>query len=216
MDNNFSFEIKISKTKLPVPLINGIHLHSIYNPIKEAESFALQNENLLSQSKIFLLFGLGFAYHLDQIEFKLKGFYGEDYSIYIIEPNANIYQECLSRGFFKPSSKIKVFCRESIDYYFRDLDLLYFMVQKPAIIYHPASLSIYESFFKKFMVYKAPFDMDSISSFVENRDLREYFVKKYGPLEIDQILDSFVNKKITLGFRDHLLLSLGEISKQTS
>jgi hypothetical protein len=34
------YEIKTSRNGLTVPVVNGIHLHSIYNPIKEAEAFA--------------------------------------------------------------------------------------------------------------------------------------------------------------------------------
>ena len=53
MELNFSIEVKQSKTNLPVPVINGIHLHSIYNPEREAENFG---QNKLSELKKIIMF----------------------------------------------------------------------------------------------------------------------------------------------------------------
>ena len=64
---NYNLEIKFSKTGLPIPLVNGTHLHSNYNPEREAEGFVTQNDDIISKSSRVLLFGLGFGYHIHQL-----------------------------------------------------------------------------------------------------------------------------------------------------
>ena len=34
---NNPFQIKQSKNNLPIPIVNGVHLHSSYDPVKEAK-----------------------------------------------------------------------------------------------------------------------------------------------------------------------------------
>ena len=34
---NNPFQIKQSKNDLPIPIVNGVHLHSSYDPVKEAK-----------------------------------------------------------------------------------------------------------------------------------------------------------------------------------
>ena len=38
-----NYEIKTSRTEQKIPVVNGVHLHSIYNPFKEAEALIEQN-----------------------------------------------------------------------------------------------------------------------------------------------------------------------------
>ena len=53
-DNQNTIEIKESKTGLPIPVVNGVHLHSSYNPTKEAESFVEKfNIESISPNKDF-------------------------------------------------------------------------------------------------------------------------------------------------------------------
>ncbi|MEI8346869.1 MAG: hypothetical protein WCG27_05350, partial [Pseudomonadota bacterium] len=61
-----TFEIKYSKTNHPIPVINGVHLHSVYNPIKEAETFISKQEKILKEKNHILFLGLGFGHHIDQ------------------------------------------------------------------------------------------------------------------------------------------------------
>ncbi len=213
---NSNFEVKPSKTELPIPLVNGIHLHSIYNPVREAEGFISQNENILSRSRYILLFGLGFGYHLNQLEFRLRILYGEDYSIYVIEPNQDVYQECLERGLYNPNSRVRIFCKKSVDDYFKDEDLVSFMSKKPTVIPHPASFNLYESFFKAFMSYKAPTDIESIALFIEDIDLKNHLRKNYGANLVDEVFDIISKGKYPLKPWDHLLSAFKEIGAKNN
>ena len=70
--NKSKIEVKKSKVETPVPVVDGIHLHSIYNPAKEAETFiGKYNENLSKQNSVLVL-GLGFGYHVWQLESELR------------------------------------------------------------------------------------------------------------------------------------------------
>ena len=210
---DFPVEIVQSKTDHPVPVINGIYLHSKSNPIKEAEGFVLQNNESLSKSENVLLFGLGFAYHLNPLENKMKALYDQDYSIYVIEPRQDIYQECLNRNLFRPSPRTKVFCRNSLSDYFQDKILIDFMSKRPTVIAHPASLGLHESFFKRFMAYQSPANLAEIIKFVENNDLKNYLKKYPGSDTLDTIFERAHTPQCTLSPQDLLLLALKEISQ---
>ena len=56
LPNITSYEIKHSRTEQKVPIVNGVHLHSIYNPDKEAESLLnAQIENLKNKNEVLIL-----------------------------------------------------------------------------------------------------------------------------------------------------------------
>ncbi len=211
-DFNYDLEIKFSKTGLPIPLVNGTHLHSNYNPEREAEGFVTQNEGIISRSGRILLFGLGFGYHIHQLEFKLKMIYGETYSVYIIEPNQNVYQECLRKKLCSPNNRIKIFCKNLIQDYFQDVDLINFMSERPTVLPHPASFGLYKSFFKAFMGYKAPKDINSMIHFVESTHLKNYLETNHANSSIEEIYNNISKKEYLLKIPDHLFLALKGMS----
>ncbi len=49
-----SYEVKDSKTNLKIPVVNGVHLHSVYDPINEAKLFAEKNEKIIYSKKNML------------------------------------------------------------------------------------------------------------------------------------------------------------------
>ncbi len=209
---NYNIEVKFSKTGLPIPLVKGIHLHSNYNPEREAEGFVTQNEKYLSKSSNILLFGLGFGYHIHQLEFRLKIIYEGIYNIYIIEPNQNVYYECLERNLYSPGRNIKIFCKNSIQDYFEDIDLVHFMSKRPTVMSHPASFNLYNSFFKMFMQHKAPRNISSIINFIENTEFQKYLKNNYNSKLIDEMFDDISNKEYLLKTPDYLFLALREIA----
>ena len=48
-ESNRQCEFKVSRNGLTVPVVRGVHLHSIYNPMKEAEAFAQGYEDILEE-----------------------------------------------------------------------------------------------------------------------------------------------------------------------
>lgn len=210
-----TFEIKYSKTNLPVPVIDGIYLHSIHNPVKEAEGLISRYEKTLEESNHILLFGLGFAYHLHQIDFKLRTIYGESYQIFVIEPNSHIYKDCLERDLCPLREQIQIFSKETIEEYFLDKELIHFMSRSPAVISHPTSFTLHQSFFKKFMDYKANSEIPSVTNFIENKNLKNHLKGNYTPYTIEKTFDTILEQPNLVAW-DYLLLSFKEISADRS
>ena len=84
-------KIKLSKSGHKIPIINQIHLHSAYNPIKEAETIFKKNEEQIKSNANLLVLGLGFGYHVIEFARNLRSIYGEDFKIFVLEPGVEIY-----------------------------------------------------------------------------------------------------------------------------
>ncbi len=202
--NKSKIEIKKSKVETPVPVVDGIHLHSIYNPAKEAESFiAKYNQNLEKQNTVLVL-GLGFGYHIWQLESELRKHH-QTWNIYVIEPNVQMAEEFQK---FKPvdfSTHTKVISGENVSDYYDDINLVKFMASKPLVIPHAASFNLSEGFFKNFMSYQASTRLEDVASKIEDTNLAKYLSSLGEPDEdITKVLRS-LNLKKYLNTNDHFL-----------
>jgi hypothetical protein len=171
------FEIKYTKDQLPVPVIHGIHLHSIYQPRKEAESFIAQNQGILAEKNIILFLGLGLGYHITAASAALTKLYGEQgYTIGVIEPNPltleNYYRFCN-----QDNQNLRIFCAKDPDELYLRSDFVNFLALGPKIIPHPASFNLYQDYFKKFMAYKASDNLTAIEAVIHDQNLQAYFKK---------------------------------------
>lgn len=152
----YSFVTKISKSGKPVPVINGIHLHSAYNPAKEAASLISKYEYAITDVSKFLIFGLGFAYHINQLVEKIKNKQVDDYRVFVIEPNEKTTAEVSKQKLISDYKNISILSnKEAKELYDHD-ELIEFMLSSPTIIAHPASFNLYRDYFREFMTYKAP------------------------------------------------------------
>ena len=66
-ERNSTISLEVARNGSPVPTINGIYLHSIYDPEKEADAFVETYERQLTQKNHVLILGLGFGYHVEKI-----------------------------------------------------------------------------------------------------------------------------------------------------
>src|SRR5690606_15650196 len=133
------------------PVINGVHLHSIFNPIKEAEAFAQNHLETIKTKNNFLFLGLGFGYHIDEV-IKLAGNYHQEIGILIIEPNQKLISDYLDEiGADKQEAIVHY---SSLEDYFLDSNLIDFLMLKPAIIKHDPAYDINKDFFTKFLTHK--------------------------------------------------------------
>jgi len=65
--NSGRIEIKIARNGSPIPIVNKKALHSTYEPVAEAEKW-VESLNLQSDvNSVYVVAGLGFAYHLDAL-----------------------------------------------------------------------------------------------------------------------------------------------------
>ena len=169
------FEIKYTKDQLPIPVIHGIHLHSIYQPCKEAETFITQNQGILAEKNIVLFLGLGLGYHLTAASKALTQLYGEQgFTIGVVEPNPltleNYYRFCNH-----DNQNVRIFCAKDPDELYLRSDFVNFLALGPKIIPHPASFNLYQDYFKKFMAYKASDALKAIDEVIQDEGLKTYF-----------------------------------------
>ncbi len=197
-------EIKKSKVDTPVPVVEGIHLHSIYNPAKEAESLIGKYRDSLETQNNVLVLGLGFGYHVWQLESELRK-HQQSWQLFVIEPNTKMTAEFQK---FKPvefSSNTRVISGDDVADFYDDIALVKFMASKPLVIPHPSSFNLNESFFKEFMSFQASTRLDVVASKVEDNDLRKYLAS-LGDVndDISNVLQELTFKQ-NLNSNDHFL-----------
>jgi len=173
-----NYQIKTSKTNHKIPVINGIHLHSMYHPIREAESFVLNHLQLLKDKKNILVFGLGFVYHINQLVIELQKIHGDDYKIVVIEPNSEVANDCLSLNLLI-SDKVKIYHGLSHDRLYQDEELINFLLAQPGIIAHPASFNLYKSYFKNFLQYKAPLSTEKVLMVLRDEHIKKFISDRF-------------------------------------
>jgi hypothetical protein len=207
-----SYEIKISKNSLKIPVINGVHLHSMYNPAKEAQAIVSKFDQNLSNKNKVLVLGLGFAYHIYEIARKLQSYHDKDYHIVVIEPNEQVYKDCVANNLF-PNENITVYAGEDLNMTYGDINLVKFLIDKPTVISHPASFELYGNFFKSFLEYKAPRTISQITKYIDNRELKSYLYKA----NTTDTIEKFVQNNVLAGTQlnndfDHLMLAYSHLS----
>ncbi len=207
-----SYEIKTSRNNLKVPVVNNVHLHSVYNPAKEAQAIVSSYDEKLQSNKHVLVFGLGFAYHVYEICRKLESYHGNDYQVVIIEPNEEVYRDCVANHLF-PNKNIKVFSGEDLDVVYSDITLAKFLITKPVMISHPPSFNLYADFFKSFLNYEASLKIKDIGMNLTNRDLKSYLYTDLNSESLESFIqDNVLTKPRLTNNLDHLLLAYTHLS----
>lgn len=173
MYSNFIINIKETRNGDRVPVINDIHLHSAYKPISEAENFAEQKREVLKRNSNILIFGLGFGYHIRAIENILKTAH-KKYQIKVIEPIKSMKDAFFENGFAIDEDNIQIYQFDNISDYYDCEELVEFMVNKPAVISHPASFKLCTDFFSSFMQHKASKRTVDIEKLLTNQLLKNY------------------------------------------
>jgi hypothetical protein len=202
-----SYEIKSSRNNLKVPVVNDVHLHSMYNPAKEAQAIVSKHDSALQSKNHVLVLGLGFAYHVYEVCRKLESYHGNDYKVIVIEPNEQVYRDCVANHLF-PNKNIEVYSGENLQAIYSELNLVKFLIEKPLVISHPASFGLYQSFFKSFLEFDAEKDLGAITKFVTNRELKSYLYSDTESQDLDNFIHNNVLNKASFNNKlDHMLLA---------
>lgn len=196
-----SYQIKISATEHKIPVVNGVHLHSIQNPIKEAESLVAKYRKVISEKNNILVLGLGFYYHIDLIAKELESYYGNDYSIIVIEPSIQTLRHYESFAIHTPNN-ISILAGANIEALYRNPLLIKFLLKTPGLIAHPASLKVFYNYFTSFLTYTSSPILKHVNEFINAPDLRGYLIRMNQELELKSAIDLHVNNKST--FNDNL------------
>lgn len=209
-----SYEIKTSRTEQKVPVVNGVHLHSIYNPFKEAETLIESNIEALTNKNEVLILGLGFGYHVNHAIEKLTELHGNNFKIIVIEPNHQVHQDCLRLDLLNKKN-VLVYSGFTAQELYRDLDLIHFLLRKPTMIAHPASFNLYQMYFKTFLTFVAPTQLDEISKFTEVREVKNYLKTFDSNSTFDETFYTQLPKKEQFTSMDFLAMALVEMTKRS-
>jgi hypothetical protein len=205
-----SLEFKMSKNNCKVPVINGVHIHSIYNPQKESSTIINKYRETIEEKNVILLFGLGLGYHLDELKLKLEEIYQDNYKIMVIEPIKELVEEYEKLNLNKTSS-VEIINELDIVKLYKNKDFLSFLIQKPSLIYHPASFNLFRKYYEAVVTYKAPVDIGSTLDEIMDESLRENmgeYPQDISMSEISKWIESKNNRK--MNETDLLLLAFNE------
>lgn len=215
LPNISSFEIKTSRTQQKVPVVNGVHLHSIYNPFKEAESLISSNLETLKAKNEILILGLGFAYHVNHAIELMTEFHGKNFKIIVIEPSVEVHQECLDHNLLNKKN-VLVYSGFTAKELYSDLDLVHFLLRKPAIIAHPASFNLYQLYFKDFLTFEAPQKISEIINFTETTKIKNYLKNNFdSSATFNEAIYEELPQKEQFNSMDFLAMALVEMTKKS-
>lgn len=206
-----SYEIKVSKTGLKVPVVNGVHLHSIYNPMKEAESFIELNFKG-PEIKNYLFFGLGFGYHISALLKKLKE-HKVQARIVVIEPNPTVTYDCIELDLINQDD-IYLVVNQTPQQIYSNKDLTRFLLKKPQIVSHPSSFNLYSDYYRELLSYEASESKEDIISSLQSPTLQEYLKDQEGETYTD-IINSLKERRSFSSDLDLLALALDKITDKS-
>jgi len=214
INKNENFEIKKSKSDLPIPVVNGVHLHSAYDPVKEAKKMIRKDLDDFQKKKNVLIFGFGFGYHVREIVSFFKEKRIKKFKIVVIEKNKTLLEKAKSL-FPIESEKVKVFCQEDPSKIFLDKDFLDFLINKPVIFAHPPSFSLYDSYFEKILKYKSPNTLSDIIRSIEDIEFKSFLEKYSDQKDLSSLFQKIECKRTLIDENEFLMSAFFHLSKNS-
>ncbi|MGB0454369.1 MAG: hypothetical protein ACPGJV_11725 [Bacteriovoracaceae bacterium] len=156
--------VEHSKSNHKTIKVNGIYIHSRYNPVKEAKSFATASFD--ENASGYLVLGSGLGYHIDELQSLLEEAGQTHKRIFVIEPNADVFELADTYFDFTTSMKNRFYTDIEFDELFFNEEFVSFLAMKPKILIHPASYNANKAFFESFLTYKCK---NSYSEYSEYR-----------------------------------------------
>lgn len=209
-----NYEIRTSKTDLPVPVIDDVLLHSIYDPQREAENFINSNIQQFEDKRKFLVMGLGFGYHVAKMEELLKE-KKKPYRIYVIEPVKRVAKDFIAQKPVKFSESVTILTGENINEFFRNESLINFLLDSPGIIAHPASFNLHKEFFTNFLKYETGTDANTLLSGISNESIKQYLKDNCKTSWNEMVHDINLSPNFE-NAEDYLVLALSSLSGEAA
>ena len=209
-----SYEVKTSRTEQKVPVVNGVHLHSIYNPFKEAETLIESHLDSLKTKNEVLILGLGFAYHVNAIIEKLQEYHGNNFKVIVIEPNMQVYEDCCANDLLNKKN-VLVYPGFASNELYSDLEFVHFLLRKPAMVSHPPSFNHYQNYFKTILTFEAPKTIGGIFEFVETNEIRLYLKRFKAEETLEDVLFNQIPVKKSFDKDDFLAMALVEMTRKS-
>lgn len=204
---NKSVRVENSKTNKPVPIVDDIYLHSIFDPEKEAKAFANNNIEHIKVHQNFIVLGLGFAYHIREI-INLAKVYHSQFNIIVIEPNKELISTYRENG-NQSKEDFEIVTHENIEDYYFDSRLIKAMLNKPKIFRLDTAFNLDLNFYKSFLTYKVNKNLNHYKERLkpEVKDIFEPIIKS----SLEQSFNEIISKKSEFTKPEYFLLALKEI-----
>lgn len=145
--------ISEAKNKDLVPCINGVNLHSLHNPRREAEVFASNHLAHLSKSPFALILGLGFGYHIEEIA-KIMRLRHKNFKIAVVEAVPELAR--LVNSYRGQIEDADIYASRDVSSLWENTKFGKFLLEKPVVIIHPSSFAISKTYYENFLARRAP------------------------------------------------------------
>ena len=186
MDDSTQLRIVKSQSGHNNLIVNGVEMHSRFNPVQEAYEQATELSDKLKSSRRVLILGIGLGYHIQQIEFKMREFHSVP-EIVVIEPNEQV-AVCAQQSHIIPQKFVRVLYGQKIENYYRDSRFVQFLQNKPLIIPHKPTLDLEQDFFKRFLKYEASKKIKEVLPVLDQR-LQGFFTEVNHEITLYQFLE---------------------------
>lgn len=210
-----SYLLKEARSGDMVPMINGIHLHSCYDPFREADSFIEQQYHTLKSKKTILLLGLGLGYHLKKMVTTLEQLHNNQFTIRVIEPIEKLFDDAKKYNLLPQSENIIYHTNNSINRLYQNRDLLNFLADRSGIIIHPGSLALNRSFYEAFLAFRSDQLLSDARDYQLHPEIQSYFniFNHDHELTLDELSEQIRQTKCDHQI-DHLVLALQQFRKK--
>lgn len=162
-ERNSTISLEMARNGSPVAIVNGIYLHSIYDPEKEAESFVETFESQLTHKTHVLILGLGLGYHVEKVAAFMRSTH-KSFHITVLEPNSELITITNEQRNFK-ASEVSIVHLTDYKKLYLNKSFVTFLMQKPCLIKHEASFGLNKELFAGFLTFKSD---RKVSSFEES------------------------------------------------
>lgn len=210
--DQFQISFETSKSGHVIPVVNGVNLHSSYDPIKEAQKFAASEIETLERNSRIMILGLGRGYHLSAIA-KAMGDLHKKPEIVVIEPLKDIHKSYITEQIYDTTT-IKIFSGSVSEIFFNP-EFTDFLSRKPCIIRHKPSFDLHIKYFTEFLKFRAPKDLKSTINIIEDSLVKNKLNQYPETLSLKEVCSNSKYKKTELDQQDHLLLAFNEIAYET-
>lgn len=184
-------------------LLGDVEMHSRFNPVQEAYEQVMSIEDKLEKHSRVLVLGSGLGYHIQQLEFKMRSFHKEP-EIFVVEPNEEV-AILAKQSHIIPQKHVTIFSGNELEGYYQCTEFVEFLNDKPLIVPHRATLNLENSFFKKFLSYKASNQIFKIHNIIDP-EIQILFDDANSSSTLNQFLDD-INNKESLTTDDFKLLA---------
>lgn len=188
-----TYEVKFTNNGLPVPSVQGVCLHSIFDPIGEGNHFADSHIEELNDYDNFIVLGLGMGYHITSCLNYLNQM-NKKFRLFVLEPDQRIIKDFTN---YQSDLNTKItILSEPVEHLFNDETFLDLLLLKPAVLIHKSSYQQNPDYYQNFLKYRAPKEFRSFNNQI-SPDLKKYInMNDYQDLSVEEILEQ--NKKCKL------------------